>query len=212
LQLVQLDVAAHEPRAADRDNRHRPSLPPRRAVRTPTILARYARTGWSVLGVRSAGRPSAPQISGVPVSYQNDGEGCRLRLIISPRTLLRWHADLVRRRWALQQNPPAGRSHPPAAGTNIRVLRRDRLGGLIHEYAQVAWGDRVIGTHTLSIPVSRTTFLTTSLIRSGRRDLAIRFRQYTSDDGSNPGSSSGAPIATFHRTSNRAASAASRSE
>ena len=24
-----------------------------------------------------------------------------LRLIVSPRTLLRWHADLVRRRWAL---------------------------------------------------------------------------------------------------------------
>ncbi len=38
----------------------------------------------------------------------------------------------------LQQNPPAGRSHPPAIGANIRVLRRDRLGGLIREYAQVA--------------------------------------------------------------------------
>ena len=49
--------------------------------------------------------------------------------------------------------------------------------------------------------------LSRSLIRSGRHDLAIRFRQYTSDDGSNPGSSSGAPIAAFHRTSNRAASA-----
>ena len=57
-----------------------------------------------------------------------------------------------------------------------------------------------------------TILRTASLIRSGRADLAIRFRQYTSDDGSNPGSSSGAPIATFHRTSNRAASAASRSE
>jgi hypothetical protein len=31
------------------------------------------------------------------------------------------------------------------------------------------------------------------LIRSGRADFAILFRQYTSDDGSNPGSSSGAP-------------------
>jgi len=38
----------------------------------------------------------------------------------------------------LQQNPPAGRVHPAAAGTNIQVLRRDRLGGLIHKYAQVA--------------------------------------------------------------------------
>jgi hypothetical protein len=38
----------------------------------------------------------------------------------------------------LQQNPPAGRSHPHAIGANIRVLRRDRLGGLIREYAQAA--------------------------------------------------------------------------
>ena len=35
----------------------------------------------------------------------------------------------------LHQNPP-GRAHPPPAVTNTRVLRRDRLGGLIHEYAQ----------------------------------------------------------------------------
>jgi putative transposase len=38
----------------------------------------------------------------------------------------------------LQQNPPTGRPHPPAEVTSIRVLRRDRLGGLIHEYDQVA--------------------------------------------------------------------------
>jgi putative transposase len=38
----------------------------------------------------------------------------------------------------LHQNPPTGRAHPPAAVTNTRVFRRDRLGGLIHEYAQVA--------------------------------------------------------------------------
>jgi putative transposase len=38
---------------------------------------------------------------------------------------------------ALQQNPPAGRPNPLAPSANIRVLRRDRLGGLIHEYAQV---------------------------------------------------------------------------
>jgi hypothetical protein len=38
----------------------------------------------------------------------------------------------------LQQNPPAGRAHPPAGLTGMRVRRRDRLGGLIHDYAQVA--------------------------------------------------------------------------
>ncbi len=37
-----------------------------------------------------------------------------------------------------RQNPPAGRQNPPAAGASIRVPRRDRLGGLIHEYCQVA--------------------------------------------------------------------------
>ena len=38
----------------------------------------------------------------------------------------------------LQQNPPAGRAHSPAEMTGMRIRRRDRLGGLIHEYAQVA--------------------------------------------------------------------------
>ena len=39
---------------------------------------------------------------------------------------------------ALQQIPPAGRVHPPAEVASTRIRRRDRLGGLIHEYAQVA--------------------------------------------------------------------------
>jgi putative transposase len=38
----------------------------------------------------------------------------------------------------LHQTPPAGRADPPAAVTNMRVSRRDRLGGLIREYSQVA--------------------------------------------------------------------------
>ena len=46
-----------------------------------------------------------------------------------------------------QQNPPAGRPHPPVVGANVRVLRRDQFGGLIREYTQVASGDRVFGTH-----------------------------------------------------------------
>jgi transposase InsO family protein len=48
------------------------------------------------------------------------------------------HYNTHRPNRALEQNPPAGRRHPPALGTSIRVLRRDRLGGLIHEYSQVA--------------------------------------------------------------------------
>jgi putative transposase len=38
----------------------------------------------------------------------------------------------------LQQNPPAGCAHPPGGVTGMRILRRYRLGGLIHEYSQVA--------------------------------------------------------------------------
>ena len=48
------------------------------------------------------------------------------------------HYNTHRPHRTLQQNPPAGRTRPSVQGTSIRVLRRDRLGGLIHEYAQVA--------------------------------------------------------------------------
>jgi hypothetical protein len=44
----------------------------------------------------------------------------------------------VHRHRTLQQNPPAGGPHPPAEVTGKRVVRRDRFGGQIHEYAQVA--------------------------------------------------------------------------
>jgi len=57
------------------------------------------------------------------------------------RLVLGEYADrynLHRPHRALQQAPPAGRPVPPAPGANVRVLRRDRLGGLIREYAQVA--------------------------------------------------------------------------
>ena len=63
-----------------------------------------------------------------------------------------------------------------------------------------------------STPVSSTTSLTASLIRCGRADLAIRRRQYTSVEGSNPSWPSGNPHAAFHRRSQRAASAASAPE
>jgi len=39
---------------------------------------------------------------------------------------------------ALGQAPPLGPAEPPIVVTTRRVRRRDRLGGLIHEYAQAA--------------------------------------------------------------------------
>jgi putative transposase len=58
-----------------------------------------------------------------------------LRLVLSEYT---GHYNGHRPHRSLQQYPPAGRAHPPAARSSTRVLRRDRLGGLIREYAQVA--------------------------------------------------------------------------
>ncbi|HEY6792097.1 MAG TPA: integrase core domain-containing protein [Trebonia sp.] len=49
------------------------------------------------------------------------------------RLVLDEHADHYnshRPHRALHQGPPAGRPHPPAPGARVRVLRRDRLGGL----------------------------------------------------------------------------------
>jgi transposase InsO family protein len=48
------------------------------------------------------------------------------------------HCNSHRPHRSLRQEPPAGRGHPPAEVTHMRVLRQDRLGGLIHECAQVA--------------------------------------------------------------------------
>jgi putative transposase len=48
------------------------------------------------------------------------------------------HYNAHRPHRALQQEPPAGRPDSPVEVADVRVIRRDRLGGLIHEYAQVA--------------------------------------------------------------------------
>lgn len=40
-----------------------------------------------------------------------NGHRRRLRLIVSPRTVLRWHAQLVERRWTCRRRP----GRPPAA-------------------------------------------------------------------------------------------------
>ena len=55
---------------------------------------------------------------------------------------------------------------PPASGATLRPLRRDRLGGLVHEYVQVACRDRVLGTHRLGRGggVLRTTSATHALL------------------------------------------------
>jgi putative transposase len=48
------------------------------------------------------------------------------------------HYNVHRPHRALGQAPPLGPVDPPVILPAGRVERRDRLGGLIHEYAQVA--------------------------------------------------------------------------
>ena len=48
------------------------------------------------------------------------------------------HYNTHRPHRTLKQRPPGGRPFQPDLGADVRVLRRDRIGGLIREYAQVA--------------------------------------------------------------------------
>jgi putative transposase len=45
-----------------------------------------------------------------------------LRLLITPDTIMRWHRDIVHRRWAAR--PKRGRTGRPATRRNIRALVR----------------------------------------------------------------------------------------
>jgi putative transposase len=67
------------------------------------------------------------------------------RILIVGCRQLRWvlseyadHYNSHRPHRALGQAPPLGSAEPPVIPAAGRVARRDRLGGLIHEYAQVA--------------------------------------------------------------------------
>ena len=53
---------------------------------------------------------------------------CRLRLMISPRTVLRWHADLVRWRWTCPRRAPGRPGTAPAVRALILEMARDNPG------------------------------------------------------------------------------------
>jgi putative transposase len=52
----------------------------------------------------------------------------QLRLIISPRTLLRWHAGLVRRHWAYPRRAPGRPRTPLAMRALVLEMARDNPG------------------------------------------------------------------------------------
>ena len=62
--------------------------------------------------------------------------GCRQLQAVLAEYLDHYNSHRPHR--ALGQAPPLGPGEPPAFVPAGRILRRDRLGGLIHEYAQVA--------------------------------------------------------------------------
>jgi transposase len=77
-----------------------------------------------------------------------DAEWARLEPLLPSQITGPRHLDIVLREYLqhfnahrphrlLDQRPPAGGT-PPRSGATIRPLRRDRLGGLVHEYVQVA--------------------------------------------------------------------------
>ena len=87
---------------------------------------------------RQAGAPRLSwadrAILSAPARLLPGGHLRELRLIISPRTLLRWHADLVRRRWAYRCRTPGRPRTSQAVCARVLEMARDNP----------AWGYRRI--------------------------------------------------------------------
>ena len=133
-------------------NEHRPHRaqnlrPPGANQITPAVITDLATSGPALPP------PAQPGAAGVQHRDQADpAQGrpdlrreCLDRMLIAGERHLRLvlgeyadHYNGHRPHRTLHQNPPAGRAYPAAEMTGMRVLRRDRPGGLIHEYSQVA--------------------------------------------------------------------------
>jgi putative transposase len=104
-------------------------------------------TVFTAIGVRIIKTPvRAPRANAIAERWISSARReCLDRMLITSQRHLRLvlneyvdHYDGHRPHRALCQSPPAGRTHPPTPDAHARVLRRKRLGGLVHEYAQVA--------------------------------------------------------------------------
>jgi transposase InsO family protein len=102
---------------------------------------------FTAVGVRIVKTPvRAPRANAIAERWISSARReCLDRMLITSERHLRLvlreyieHYNLHRPHRALRQRPPAGCERPPATSQNVRILRRGRLGGLIHEYAQVA--------------------------------------------------------------------------
>jgi putative transposase len=102
---------------------------------------------FNAVGVRIIKTPvRAPRANAIAERWISSARHeCLDRILITGKRHLRLvlsvyveHYNVHRPHRTLCQSPPAGRDRPPVMDPNVRVLRRDRLGGLIREYSQVA--------------------------------------------------------------------------
>ena len=102
---------------------------------------------FTAAGVRIIKTPvRAPRANAIAERWVGSARReCLDRMLITTERHLRLalgeyadHYNTHRPHRALRQSPPARHPPPPAEVTGMRVLRRDRLGGLIREYAQIA--------------------------------------------------------------------------
>jgi transposase InsO family protein len=100
---------------------------------------------FTAIGVRIIKTPvQAPRANAIAERWiASARRECLDRMLITGERHLRLvlgdyvdHYNTHRPHRTLQQDPPAGRPHPLAEVTDRRVLRRDRLGGLIREYSR----------------------------------------------------------------------------
>jgi putative transposase len=114
-------------------------------VRDATFTVAFD-TVFTAAGVRIKTPVQAPRVNAIAERWVGSARReCLDRMLITTERHLRLvpgeyadHDNTHRPHRALRQSPPAGHPPPPAEMTSMRVLRRDRLGALIREYAQVA--------------------------------------------------------------------------
>jgi len=102
---------------------------------------------FTAAGMRIITTPvQAPRANAICERWIASARGeCTDRILIAGRRHLHHvlseyvdHYNTCRPHRTLSQEPPVGRTYAAPADGNIRIRRRDRLGGLIHEYERAA--------------------------------------------------------------------------
>jgi putative transposase len=79
----------------------------------------------------------------------------RQHLFVTPRTLLRWHADLVKRRWTY---PKRGPGRPPIRALALRLATENPTGGYRRIAGEIACLGRKISPATVWAILKRAGF------------------------------------------------------